>query len=96
MLHKTEGSPIVSLNYAVAVAMSESLERGLDMMDELGGVGELDTYHLYHAGRADLLRRMERNQEALASYHRALALTTNAVELRYLRRRISEVEAGKL
>ncbi len=96
MLHKTKSSPIVSLNYAVAVAMSETLERGLAMMDELGGTGELDTYHLYHAGRADLLRRMGRNQEALASYHRALALTTNTVELRYLRRRISEVEAEKL
>ena len=74
--------------------MSESLERGLAMIDDLGACGELDSYHLYHAARADLLRRMGRNHEALESYHRALALTTNAVELRYLRRRISELDAA--
>ena len=71
--------------------MSESLERGLALIDDLGSSGELDSYHLYHAARADLLRRMGRNREALESYHRGLALTSNAVELRYLRRRISEL-----
>ena len=93
ILNAGQTSPIVSLNHAVAIAMSESLERGLAMIDDLGAGGELDTYHLYHAARADLLRRMGRNQQALKSYHRAMALTTNAVELRYLRRRISELEA---
>ena len=66
------------------------------MIDELGAGGELESYHLYHAARADLLRRMGRNPEALESYRRALALTTNAVELRYLRRRISELEGHAL
>jgi RNA polymerase sigma-70 factor (ECF subfamily) len=63
-------------------------------MDGLGSSGELDSYHLYHAARADLLRRMGRNSEALESYNRGLALTTNAVELRYLRRRISELDGS--
>jgi RNA polymerase sigma-70 factor (ECF subfamily) len=92
ILSTTQSSPIVSLNHAVAIAMGESLERGLALMDGLGSSGELDSYHLYHAARADLLRRMGRNREACESYHRGLALTTNAVELRYLRRRISELD----
>jgi RNA polymerase sigma-70 factor, ECF subfamily len=92
LLSASHGSPIVALNHAVAIAMSESLERGLAMIDGLGACGELDSYHLYHAARADLLRRMGRAREALESYQRALALTTNAVEIRYLRRRISELD----
>jgi RNA polymerase sigma-70 factor (ECF subfamily) len=91
ILNTTQASPIVALNHAVAVAMSESLERGLAMIDELGAGGELESYRLYHAARADLLRRMGRNPEAIESYRRALALTSNAVELRYLSRRVSEL-----
>jgi RNA polymerase sigma-70 factor, ECF subfamily len=92
ILSASQSSPIVSLNHAVAIAMSESLERGLALIDGLGSSGELDSYHLYHAARADLLRRMGRNREAGESYHRGLALTTNTVEVRYLRRRISELD----
>jgi RNA polymerase sigma-70 factor, ECF subfamily len=92
ILNTTQASPIVALNHAVAVAMSESLERGLAMIDELGAGGELESYRLYHAARADLLRRMGRNPEAIESYRRALALTSNAVELRYLGRRLSELD----
>jgi RNA polymerase sigma-70 factor (ECF subfamily) len=92
VLSASQSSPVVSLNHAVAIAMSESLEQGLALIDNLGTSGELDSYHLYHAARAELLRRMGRNQEARASYHRGLALTSNAVELRYLRRRISELD----
>ena len=92
ILSASYSSPIVSLNHAVAIAMSEGLERGLALIDDLGSSGELDSYHLYHAARAELLRRMGRNQEARESYHRGLALTTNAVEIRYLRRRISELD----
>ncbi len=91
LLNASQPSAIVSLNHAVAVAMSESLERGLALIDDLGSSGELDSYHLYHAARADLLRRMGRNREALESYRRGLALTSNTVELRYLRRRIAEL-----
>jgi RNA polymerase sigma-70 factor, ECF subfamily len=92
ILNTTQASPIVALNHAVAVAMSESLERGLAMIDELGAGGELESYRLYHAARADLLRRMGRNLEAMESYRRALSLTSNAVELRYLGRRLSELD----
>jgi RNA polymerase sigma-70 factor (ECF subfamily) len=91
ILNTSQASSIIALNHAVAVAMSESLERGLAMIDELGAGGELDAYHLYHAARADLLRRMGRDQEAVESYRRALALTSNAVEARYLGRRVSEL-----
>jgi len=96
ILLRSNASPVVCLNHAVAVAMSEGpewgLERGLALIDRLGSSGELDAYHLYHAARADLLRRMGRKQEALESYHRGLALATNSVEVRYLRRRISELD----
>jgi RNA polymerase sigma-70 factor, ECF subfamily len=91
LLNQTQPSPIVALNRAVAIAMSEGLEEGLAVIDRIGSNGELNSYHLYHAARADLLRRLGRNQEALQSYHRSLELTTNAVELRYLRRRIAEL-----
>src|SRR5215467_4556438 len=81
----------VSLNYAVAVAMSEGLENGLILINELGSTAELESYYLYHAARADILRRMNRQNEALQEYQRAIALTTNAVEQQYLRRRIHEL-----
>jgi RNA polymerase sigma-70 factor, ECF subfamily len=94
ILSERQSSPIVLLNYGVAIAMSEGFDRGLALIDGLGSSGELDSYHLYHAARADLLRRMGRNKEALESYNRGLALTTNAVELRYLRRRIAELDGS--
>jgi len=90
-LERLNPSPVVALNRAVAVAMSEGLEIGLQQVHELGASGKLDTYYLFHAARADLLRRMGRSQEAVEAYHRALALTANAVERRYLRRRLAEL-----
>jgi RNA polymerase sigma-70 factor, ECF subfamily len=84
-------SPIVLLNHAVAIAMSEGFERGLALVDVLGSSGDLDDYYLFHAARADLLRRMARAKEAVEAYQRALALTTNTVESSYLRRRIAEM-----
>ena len=83
-------SAVVSLNQAVAVAMSEGLEKGLTLMDKLGAA-ELESYHLYHSARAEILRRMGRRNEAIQEYERALVLTTNVVEQRYLRRRIDEL-----
>jgi len=91
VLSAKQNTPIVFLNHAVAIAMSEGLERGLALVDDLGSSGELDHYHLFHAARADLLRRMGRTTEAADAYRRALALTSNAVESGYLRRRIAEV-----
>ncbi|HUG65119.1 MAG TPA: RNA polymerase sigma factor [Gaiellaceae bacterium] len=81
-------SPVVELNHAVAVALAGDVERGLELLD---GIGELDGYHLFHAARADLYRRLERRPEAAASYRRALELTTNDSESRYLERRLAEV-----
>ncbi|HUX67819.1 MAG TPA: sigma-70 family RNA polymerase sigma factor [Terriglobales bacterium] len=87
-------SAVVRLNHAVAVAMSVGLAPGLARVEALGADGTLDDYHLYYAARADLLRRLGRAAPAAAAYRRALALTSNAVERRYLRRRLAEVEAG--
>jgi RNA polymerase sigma-70 factor, ECF subfamily len=93
-LERINPSPVVALNRAVAVAMGEGLETGLRQIDELGAQGELDTYYLYHAARADLLRRIGRREEAAQAYHRSLGLTANAIERRYLRRRLAEVESA--
>ena len=78
---------VVALNQAVAIAMSKGLEEGLALVDHLGASRTLDGYRLFHAARADLLRRLNRPQEAREAYHRALSLTTNRVEEAYLRRR---------
>jgi RNA polymerase sigma-70 factor, ECF subfamily len=93
-LLQMNGSPVVALNHAVAVAMSEGIETGLALLDKLGSSGELNSYHLYHAARADLLRRIGSRDRALEAYDRALALTTNAVERRYLRRRVAELQSA--
>jgi RNA polymerase sigma-70 factor (ECF subfamily) len=85
-------TPVVALNHAVAVAMAEGLEEGLDRVDRLGAFGALDGYRLYHASRADLLRRLGRREEARSAYERALALTTNRVEEAYLRKRAASLE----
>lgn len=91
-LARTQPSATVNLNRAVAIAMGESIEGGLELIDTLGASGALDSYYLFHAARADLLRRLSRNSEAVAAYQRALSLTANAVERRFLRRRIAEME----
>lgn len=88
VLAAIQPSPVVALNHAVAVAMSQGLEIGLEMVDALADDPEITAYHLFHAARADLLRRMRRAPEALESYGRALSLTSNEVEKRYLQRRI--------
>jgi RNA polymerase sigma-70 factor (ECF subfamily) len=86
-------SPVVALNHAVAVAMSAGLEAGLRRIDDLGASGHLDRYYLFHAARADLLRRLNRREEAAEAYRRAVALATNPVELDFLNRRLREVES---
>jgi len=91
LLARRNRSPVVALNHAVAVAMAEGCQKGLEQIQQLGASCELDSYYLYHAARADLLRRLDRKQEALDAYDRALSLTANAVERRYLRRRIAEL-----
>ncbi len=92
ILERLQPSPIVSLNRAVAVAMVDGSRPALALIDSLAGAGDLDEYHLLHATRADLLRRLGSLQEAAESYTRALALVTNHSERRYLERRLSEVQ----
>jgi len=89
LLERLQPSPIVSLNRAVAVAMASSPGSALALIDSLAP--ELNDYHLLHAARADLLRRMGSRQEAAQSYQRALALVTNESERRFLERRLREV-----
>jgi RNA polymerase sigma-70 factor, ECF subfamily len=84
-------SPVVALNRAVAVAMAEGPAAGLALMDGLAAAGDLDGYHLLHAARADLLRRLGRAPEAADAYGRALELATNPVEQAFLARRLGEV-----
>jgi RNA polymerase sigma-70 factor (ECF subfamily) len=92
LLERLQPSPIVSLNRAVAVAMFDGPQPALALIDELAASGELDDYHLLHAARADLLRRVGSKVEAAGSYTRALALVTNESERRFLERRLREVQ----
>jgi RNA polymerase sigma-70 factor (ECF subfamily) len=87
-LERVNGSPVVSLNRAVALAQVEGPAAALALVDSLA---DLEGYHLYHAARADLLRRMGRMEEAARSYTRALALATNESERRFLERRLREL-----
>jgi len=89
-LERVQPSPVVSLNRAVAVAMVHGPQPALALIDPLGG-GDLEGYHLLHAVRADLLRRLGAMQEAAVSYKRALELVTNESERRFLERRLREV-----
>jgi RNA polymerase sigma-70 factor (ECF subfamily) len=88
-------SPVVSLNRAVAVAMMDGPRAALALIDELGAAGDLDGYHLFHAARADMLRRIGSAPEAVKSYARALELVTNDSERRFLERRLREVRPAE-
>src|SRR5256712_690979 len=94
VLERLEPSPIVSLNRAVAVAMVEGPRSALALIDALAATGDLDGYHLLHAARADLLRRLGSSADAAASYARALALVTNDSERRFLERRLRQVQTA--
>jgi len=94
VLQRLQPSPIVSLNRAVAVAMVSGPEAALAIVDELAAGSDLDSYHLMHAARADLLRRLGSAAEAAKSYRRALELATNDSERRFLERRLREVQAA--
>jgi RNA polymerase sigma-70 factor, ECF subfamily len=83
--------PVVALNHAVAVAMCDGFDRGLALVDELGAGGDLDEYYLFHAARADLLRRLQRYDQARIAYDEALKYATNRVERQFLERRRAEM-----
>jgi RNA polymerase sigma-70 factor (ECF subfamily) len=86
-LGRVTGSPVVELNRAVAIAEAGEVERALGLVDAL----ELDEYHYLHAARAELLRRLDRVDEALTAYDRALELVRSAPERRFLERRRTEL-----
>jgi RNA polymerase sigma-70 factor (ECF subfamily) len=86
--------PIVALNRAVAVAMADGPEIGLRLLDQLAGTAVLSEYHLFHAARADLLRRLGRRDAASHAYRRALELVSNEPERAFLKRRLAEQEAS--
>ena len=87
-------SPVIELNRAVAVAMRDGPEQGLQLIDALLARGALTDYHLSHAARADLYRRLDQKDEARAAYQRALTLAQQAPEQRFLARRLAELDAG--
>ncbi len=91
-LYDTMPNPVVALNRAVAVAMSKGPEHGLRLLDQLEDAGELNDYYLFHAARADLLRRTGWLDEAQIAYKRALTLTQNGAEQSFLMRRLAEIE----
>jgi RNA polymerase sigma-70 factor, ECF subfamily len=90
-LARHQPTPVVALNRAVAVAMVEGPQRGIELLDSLEG---LDRYRLFHAARADLLRRLERATEAVAAYRRAHELATNPAERAFLNGRLRELGAA--
>jgi RNA polymerase sigma-70 factor, ECF subfamily len=89
-LSRLDPSPVIALNRAVAVAMRDGPAAGLALVDAL--MGELEGYHLAHAARADLCRRLGRKEQAIAAYRKALGLSRQAPERRFLERRIAELE----
>jgi RNA polymerase sigma-70 factor (ECF subfamily) len=91
LLLQMEPSPVIELNRAVAVAMRDGPEHGLNLIDAILTRGELANYHLAHAARADLCRRLGKKAQARASYERALALTRLEPERRFLEQRLQEL-----
>jgi len=91
LLLRLDPSPVVELNRAVAVAMRDGPLAGLALIDAILARGDLADYHLAHAARADLYRRLGRREEAKAAYRRALSLTQQEQERRFLERRIDEL-----
>jgi len=92
MLARFNPSPVIELNRAVAVAMNEGPARGVELIDAILGRGQLTEYHLAHAARADLCRRLGRWADARASYERALALALQEPERRFLKKRLAELD----
>ena len=91
LLLQIDSSPVIQLNRAAAIAMRDGPEAGLALVDALLATGDLDDYHLAHSARADLSRRLGRAGDARASYQRALTLTRQEPERRFLERRLREL-----
>jgi RNA polymerase sigma-70 factor (ECF subfamily) len=91
VLLRVDASPVVELNRAAAIAMRDGPGAGLTLIDALLARGELTDYPLAHSARADLCRRLGRTADALDAYRRALLLTTQTPQRRFLERRIAEL-----
>ena len=89
LLERVQPSPVVALNRAVAVGMADGPLAALELIDTLAG--DLDSYHLLHAARADMHRRLGSRETARKHYARALELVTNDSERRFLERRLREL-----
>jgi RNA polymerase sigma-70 factor (ECF subfamily) len=87
-------SPVIQLNRAVAVSMTTGPAAGLELVDRLAAQGSLDEYHLLHATRASFLRRLDRREETLDAYRRALHLATNPVDRLFLQDEIARLATG--
>ena len=92
LLARAAPSPVIELNRAVAVAMRDGPAAGLELIDAILARGELANYHLVHSARADLCRRLGKTADARAAYERALALTHQAPERRFIERRLQELK----
>jgi RNA polymerase sigma-70 factor (ECF subfamily) len=95
VLQQADPSPVIGLNRAAAVAMRDGPLAGLTLIDEILARGELAEYHLAHSARADLYRRLGRTVEARVCYERALGLTRQEPERRFLERRLAELGEGE-
>jgi RNA polymerase sigma-70 factor (ECF subfamily) len=93
VLFRIDPSPVVELNRAVAIAMRDGPQAGLALIDRILTRQELTDYHLAHTARADLCRRLGRTADAIAAYERALALTTQAPQRRFIERRLAELRS---
>ncbi len=91
LLLRATSSPIVALNRAVAIAMRDGPEKGLEIVLQLLNQGELETYYLAHAAKADFLRRLNQGQAAVESYQTALSFTTQPAERRFLEKRLQQL-----
>jgi RNA polymerase sigma-70 factor (ECF subfamily) len=93
LLHQMDPSPIIELNRAVAIAMRDGAAAGLAIIDAILARGDLADYQFAHSARADLLRQLDRRDEAAAAYERALALAGQSPERRFLRRRLESLSS---
>jgi RNA polymerase sigma-70 factor (ECF subfamily) len=92
VLLRAEPSPVIELNRAVAVAMRDGPSAGLELIDGILARGDLSEYHLAHSARAELCRRLGRSAEAKISYERALALTQQEPERRFLKGKLLQLD----
>lgn len=95
VLYRQQPSPVIALNRAVAVAMRDTPAAGLQLLDELTGRKEIVNYHLFHAARADLHRRAGDREAARSAYQRALTLTAQGPERRFLERRLAGLDEAR-